>query len=445
MTASHRASAAAILLRQAGATAGQPVVALTRSPETLAILLHAAAAIGVPLFPLDPALPPSAIDDLRDQAGGRLLVGDGLPLSAERIAACPAGRPLPWHPPRGVALLVATSGSSGRPKAVMLTGNNLAASARASASRTPLGPGDRWLVCLPLFHIGGVSILTRCALANAEAVLHQGFDAGRVMHSLAAERITHLSLVPTMLAQLLDTGQCPPPSLRHVLVGGAALLDSLAERASAVGWPIQPTYGMSEAASQIATLTRLPRPWRQGHVGRPFDGVELALDGDGRIRVRGAMVMAGYANPALKGGDGLDDSWFVTSDLGEIAPSGDLVVLGRADEMIVSGGKKIHPATVEGLVANCPRLDAIGIASRPDPVWGEIVVAIFSGDLSTATLLDWCAANLPASLRPRQARRVDALPLLSNGKVDRSALRRLAVGIDPQAGAFREPQPALGY
>ena len=377
-------------------------------------------------------MPATVVADLLDQVGGALVVGDGRDLSTEQILCCPPGI---WRPFDGLALLIATSGSSGRPKAVMLTGRNLAAAAAASAKRTPLGPGDRWLACLPLFHIGGYSILVRCAQAGAEAIVHQGFDAARVMQTLETERISHVSLVPTMLARLLDFGRAPSSTLRHVLIGGAALSAPLAERAAAAGWPIQPTYGMSETAAQLATLPTLPRPWRQGHVGRPFDGIELAVKDDGRLMVRGPTVMAGYANPALKPGDGLSDGWFVTGDLAEITPAGDLVVLGRADDMIVSGGKNIHPAMVEELVATCPSVKAIGVAGRPDPVWGEIVVAVFSGDLGPDSLLDWCRANVAGALRPRAAIRVAALPLLATGKPDRAALRRLASGNDAEAGA----------
>jgi O-succinylbenzoic acid--CoA ligase len=316
----------------------------------------------------------------------------------------------------------------------MLTGAALAAAARASAARTPLVPGDRWLACLPLFHIGGYSILTRCALAGAEALIHARFDADRVMASLVEERLTHLSLVPAMLARLCDIGG-PPPHLRHVLIGGAALSADLAQRAAELGWPIQPTYGMSETASQVATLSVLPRGWQSGHVGSPLPGAEVALDDRGRLKVRGPMVMAGYANPDLRSGDGLVDEWFVTADLAELKPGGEVVILGRADDAIVSAGKKILPTLVEGLVSACPIVDEVGIAGRPDPVWGEVVVAVYRGSGPPDAVLDWCRAQVPDSLRPRAAVWVEVLPTLANGKPDRSALRRLALGSQPKSGA----------
>jgi O-succinylbenzoic acid--CoA ligase len=427
---SQRAAAAAALLRTAGADPGRPVAVISGSAAVVAILAYAAPVLPVPLFPLDPGLPDPVISDLLDQAGVSLVVSDR-PLSGRRhvptadVLHGPVGTAAPWRPPEGVALLIATSGSSGHPKAVMLTGAALAAAARASAAHTPLVPGDTWLACLPLFHIGGFSILTRCALAGAEALIHERFDAPRVMAALTHARVTHLSLVPAMLARLCDLGP-PPATLRHVLIGGAALSVDLAERAAGLGWPIQPTYGMSETASQVATLPALPHPWRAGHVGAPLPGAEVGLDPDGRLKVRGPMVMAGYANPDLRPGDGLSDDWFVTADLADIAEDNEIVILGRADDVIISAGKKVLPGMVEDLLRDCPLVDDVAVAGRPDPMWGNVVVAVFTGPGTPDTVLDWCRANVPGALRPRAAVWVEALPLLANGKPDRHALRRLA-------------------
>ncbi|SDE36548.1 class I adenylate-forming enzyme family protein [Rhodospira trueperi] len=426
----RRADAAAALLRSNGAAPGRPVAVVSGSATVVAVLAHAAPLLPVPLFPLDPGLPDPAITDLLGQAGVSLVVSDrafaGQPhVPATEVLACAVGQEASWRAPEGVALLIATSGSSGRPKAVMLTGAALAAAARASAARTPLGPGDAWLACLPLFHIGGFSILTRCALAGANALIHERFDVTRVMAALTDAGVTHLSLVPAMLARLCDFGP-PPATLRHVLIGGAALATDLAERAAGLGWPIRPTYGMSETASQVATLPALPHPWRAGHVGAPLQGAEVGLNGDGRLRVRGPMVMAGYANPDLRPGDGLSDGWFVTADLAEIRPDGEITILGRADDVIISAGKKVLPGMVEDLLARCPMVDAVAVAGRPDPVWGELVVAVFTGAGTPDAVLDWCRAEMPSTLRPRAAVKIGALPLLANGKPDRHALRRLA-------------------
>jgi O-succinylbenzoic acid--CoA ligase len=433
-----RASALAAKLRAAGARRGRPVVAVSASSEVLATAACAAFVLDCPFFPLDPALPEALAASLIEQAGAGLAIGEGQSLCARDILAAEPGPPPALRPPPGPALLIATSGSSGRPKAVVLAGAALRASALASAGITPLRAGDRWLACLPLFHIGGFSILARCAFSGATPVLHQGFDPERAFAALLRERISHVSLTPTMLAHLLALERPAPPALRHALVGGAALSGDLARRAAESGWPVQPTYGMSETAAQIATLPRLPPGWRSGEVGRPFDGVQAALDGDGRLKLRGPMLMQGYANPALSPGDGLSGGWFVTSDLAEISPEGELTILGRADEAIVSGGKKIFPATAEELLARCPGLNFVAVAGRPDPVWGEIVTALYCGPIPPGEVLDWCRENIAGAFRPRAAVRLDTPPLLANGKPDRLKLRELARGRQAETGRFRQ-------
>ncbi len=433
---SEAANAAAALLR-AGCRRSDAIAALTSSNRILQILIRATDMLGSPFMPLDPGLPDSAIDDLLRQADIQYLVGDramsGCVAISERDLFKDARDPVA-RTSRGLddmALFVATSGSTGHPRAVMLSSGALRAAATASQARCPLAPNDRWLVCLPLFHIGGYSILSRCALAGADAVIHEGFDPDRVVATLATERITHLSLVPAMLALLLDRAAAPPPTwLRHVLVGGAALDSDLAARATMSGWPIQPTYGMSETASQVATLAPLSRPaaraWRKGMVGQPLPGVEVAQSGDGRLMVRGPMLMAGYTNPTHRPGDGLIDGWFVTNDVAHIGPDGNLLVQGRIDDVIISGGKKILPALVEEALAVCPGLTAVSIVGRDDAVWGEIVTAVFCGAISEAALLEWARAHVPPSIRPRAAVCVPALPALASGKPDRIALRRMA-------------------
>lgn len=368
----------------------RPLIAST----DLALAAYAAALAGRAFFPLNPALPA----ETRARLAG--LVGPG----------------------GNVELIVATSGSSGEAKAVMLPPHALRAHAAASRARLALAAEDVWLDVLPLFHVGGLMILWRCAEAGAAVLLHDRFDPARVAADLP--RATHVSLVPAMLARLLDAGVPPGPRLRVCLVGGAALPGPLAERALAAGWPLCPTYGMSEAASQVATLVPASPGWRPGTVGRPLDGLELSLV-DGRIAVRGAMVMAGYANPAMRPGEGLRDGWFATGDLGAWDADGSLVVLGRADDVLISGGETIHPLAVEEIAARCPGVAAVAITARPDAVWGDRLVAAVVGEVTDEAFLAWCADHLPSFMRPREVVRLPALPLNATGKVDRRGLRRL--------------------
>jgi O-succinylbenzoic acid--CoA ligase len=307
---------------------------------------------------------------------------------------------------------------------VLLGARQLDSAARAANACLQLGAGDRWLNCLPLYHIGGQSILWRCARAAACVVLHDGFVAETVARDLDTHSITHLSLVPAMLARLLDLGCRPPSSLRAVLIGGAALSRPLYDRATAAGWPLHVSYGMSETAAQVATFTPNDGAWHEGLVGHPLPGHEIRIGNDGRIRIRGPQVMLGYLD-----GSGLDaEGWLTTGDLGEIDGDGRLTVLGRADDMLISGGRNIHPQEIESCLAACPGVVDVAVTGLPDPVWGDLVVALVVGSIDHADLLDHARRHLPSAALPRRIRQLDSLPRNAAGKLERAALRRLAAG-----------------
>ncbi len=323
----------------------------------------------------------------------------------------------------GIALIISTSGSEGKPRGVMLSAANLDAAAAASNRHLPVQAGDLWLACLPLYHIGGQMILWRCARAGAAVLLHDGFNAEAVAADLHHHPVTHISLVPAMLARLLETGVAPPARLRHVLVGGAALSQALFAKASAAGWPLNPSYGMSETAAQVATWTPADGPWHEGLVGRALGANEFALAADGRIRIRGAQIMAGYVD-----GGGIDaDGWLTTGDLGKIDPFLRLTVTGRADDMLISGGCNVHPREVESCIAGCPGVRDVAVTGQPDPVWGDLVVALVVGEASPESLDDWCRARLPGAARPRRIVHLTSLPRNAAGKFERLTLRRLAL------------------
>lgn len=341
--------------------------------------------------------------------------------------------------PEIAELLIATSGSTGEPKQVMLSEANLEASVQASRSRIPLGPGNIWLACLPLHHIGGIAIFYRCAEAGATVLLHQEFDAVRAWKAMEQHGVSHVSLVPAMLARLLEAG--PPPSqLKYALIGGGPLSENLAQRAHRAGWPICPSYGMSEAASQIATLATFPPDWREGMVGTPLPGISVEIldeygqpaKGEGRIRVRGPSVMLGYANPAHEAGLGLLDSAFDSGDRGYFDDRGNLVVLGRHDDMLVSGGVNVHPAEVEDLLLACPGVSDVAVTAVSDEVWGDRLTALLVGGATCRSVQDWCRKHLPSHLRPRRFVAVAALPRNALGKLERKRLPALALAGENQ-------------
>lgn len=426
------ARAASALRRAAGP--GNRVVALCSGPaQAVAIFAFASAFAGLAFMPVSSLLPRERREALLAAAGAVARFGEGgadpSPVLEAFSGAASVAAQAPEPEPE-VELVIATSGSSGEPKAVMLSPANLRAAALASAARLPLSPGDTWLACLPLWHIGGMAILHRCARAGAAVLLHDGFDAARVAADLARHAVPHVSLVPAMLARLLESG-APPPSLKSVLVGGGELSATLCRRAREAGWPVMPSYGLTECCAQVATLHAPGNDWQPGDVGPPLPGVAVDIAGAdaagvGRIRVRGATVMRGYLNPGLRPGEGMADGVFLTADLGRLDARGHLVVLGRADDMLVSGGVNVHPAEVERLLAACPLLQEAAVAGRSDPVWGDLLVAVYRGEAAPAAVEAWCREHLAGHLRPRAFLRVEALPLTPQGKPDRSALRRLA-------------------
>lgn len=382
---------------------------------------------------LDDAL--ALAGNLGNATGPLAMTGDSLALARHAFACSLSDRPYWPRPPgltpppaaalaSGAALIISTSGSEGQPRPVLLGNTQLDAAATASNTLLPLAPGDLWLNCLPLYHIGGQSILWRCARAPAGVLLHDGFVAERVAEDLARRPVTHISLVPAMLARLLELGLRPPPSLRVALIGGAALALPIYEKARIAGWPLYPSYGMSETAAQVATHTPADGPWHPGLVGRPMPGHEIRLAADRRIQIRGPQVMLGYLD-----GSGIDaDGWLSTGDLGAIDGEGRLTVTGRADDMLISGGRNVHPLEVESCLAACPGVRDVAVTGQADPVWGDRVVALIVGDATADDLQAHARRHLPSAALPRRILFVEHLPRNATGKLERAALRRIAAG-----------------
>lgn len=437
----------AALLRRQGLGAGQVVICDADPGVELIALQHALARAGAALMPVPPSLPPATLTALMRQTGaewrwrvegtdGRL-VPTGVAANTEaqptvetRVESSGETGVVTGLLGGALALLIQTSGSGGAPKAVMLTHAAVLASCALINRTIGLGPGDEWLCCLPLQHIGGVAIGYRCALAGAtlrlQAGLAAGFDVAAVKAGLAHGAATHLSLVPPMLARLLDADVRPPPSLRVVLVGGQALHSGLARRALDAGWPLYVTYGMSETCSQIATAPYGQATAAPTRVGPVLAGFELDCARCGEppraLRLRGPMLMSGYANPARRAGDGLTNGWFVTSDLACVDAAGALHLLGRADDVLVIGGVNVLPAAIEDRLARAPGVEAVAVVGVPHAVWGRTLAACYTGNAVPAELEEWCRARLPSVERPRRFVRCSELPLLASGKVDRAGL-----------------------
>ena len=299
--------------------------------------------------------------------------------------------------PGAVWVVIHTSGTTAAPKPVELTHGNFAASAAASAWNLGVDPDDRWLCALPLFHVGGLSILTRSAIYGTCAVVHDRFDPGAVRDSLESGEATLVSLVATQLRRLRAAGLSEAPALRAALLGGGPVPPELVDWAHGIGLPVIPTYGMTETCSQIATPRLLP-------------GVEVRTGADGELLVRGPMVASGALG---------EDGWLHTGDRGHVEPDGTLHVEGRIKDVIVTGGENVAAAEVEDALLAHPAVEDAAVVGRPDPEWGESVTAyvVLSAEASDAELTAHCRERLAGYKVPRAIERVSELPRTDSGKL----------------------------
>ncbi len=398
-------------LRDAAVAGGRALngaarVAIALPPgEEFVIALHACLVAGGAAVPVDLRL---SDDEQAARRGGAEVTID-TPLAAPSGLA---GQPASLEPGRGgggdaEVAIMHTSGTTAAPKPVVLTAGNFLASALGSAVALGLDPAERWLCPMPLTHVGGLSIPIRSAIYATTAVLHGRFDTEAVLNELMdpARRITLVSLVPTMLARLLDAGLERPPSLRWALLGGGPIPAPLLERAERAGVPVAPTYGMTEACSQIATF------------GWPLAGVDLVAAEDGELLVRGPIVSAG----AVAG-----DGWLHTGDLGRFDDRGRVEIIGRKSDTIVTGGENVAPSEVEAVLLEHPAVADAAVHPRPDPEWGEAVVAtlVLRDGLAVTPdeLRTHCAARLAGFKVPKAFGFAERLPRTSSGKLLRRQL-----------------------
>jgi O-succinylbenzoic acid--CoA ligase len=336
-----------------------------------------------------------------------------------------------------------TSGTSGRSKGACLSRASVLASAEGALERLGTVVAERWLACMPLFHVGGLSILMRSVRFGGSVRLLPRFDAAEVSDALDAGDVAAVSLVPTMLSRLLaHRGTRPsPPGLKVVLLGGAAAAPELIARALAAGYPVCPTFGLTEACSQVATAA--PPPVGAAHTQpmRPLQGTELRIVHEGRdvtpgtpgeILVRGPTVMRGYLNHPQATARALQGGWLHTGDIGCLEADGALHVLDRRDDLIVSGGENVYPAEIEAVLLEHPDVEDAGVAGVPDEDLGARVVAWIVPPPGAApdveALRRHCRRCLAGCKQPREFRVVEALPRNAAGKLQR---RRLGEGSAP--------------
>jgi O-succinylbenzoic acid--CoA ligase len=411
---------------------------------------------GRAVLPLDPAAP---APELRRLLG---LVRPTHLVDADGRRRLPDGRPLP----DGVAAVVATSGTAGVPKAVELTATGVRAAALATSAALGAGEGDRWLACVPLHGVAGLAIVARAWHGGMPLTVHDGFDPDAV-DPASRHGATLVSLVPTMLWRLVAAG-CDLRGFRRILVGGGPIPPELLARAAELGANVVTTYGLTETCGGVV------------HDGHPVDGVELAV-GDStsevgrrrspaglrsdegaagdegatreagdqapvahrsvsteqQIRLRGPMVMRGYHGDPAATAAALRGGWLHTGDVGRLLPDGRLRVLGRRDEVIISGGVNVHPVEVEQILSCHPLVGDVAVAGAPDPEWGQRVVAFVvprrpDRPPSLEELRGFAREQLAAAKAPRQLVLVDEVPRSPGGKLLR---RSLPAGSSPRPAA----------
>jgi len=346
-------------------------------------------------------------------------------------------RPEPFDLPEWAVddplVVMFTSGTTGEPKAVVLTLANVLAGATASVFRLGLTPEDCWHVALPMYHMGGLAPVYRSVVYGTALSVQQGFDPETTLSALRTADATCLSLVPTMLERLLEAGTFP--ELRFVLLGGAPCPPTLVERAHDRGVPVAPTYGMTEAASQIATARPAAAAETPESVGNPLMFAELSVLGEagapceagerGELVVSGAMVTPGYLDPA-ETESAFCSAGLRTGDRGYRDEAGRVYVEGRVDDTIVTGGENVDHEEVAAALRRHDAVADCAVVGLPDEEWGERVAALVVPDCETTAddLRAHCRERLADYKRPRTVGFASEIPRTASGTVDRDAVRR---------------------
>jgi O-succinylbenzoic acid--CoA ligase len=393
---------AAGALHMRGVRRGEPVALLLEPGLPLVEALHGCLLLGAPAVPIDPRLAEREREALLRDIEVRVV----RPLRGDTGVF-----ELPGPPERDeVALIMHTSGTTGRPKPVALTFGNIRANARGLAQAMQLSDDERWLSPLPLAHVGGLMVVLRSALMATTAVIAPPpFDEHAIAARLRDDDITIASLVPAQLQRLLDAGARPGSRLRRVLLGGGPMPSALLARARAAGFPVCPSYGLTQACSTVT----VGEPGDLETAGRPLPGVGVAVTEAGEIVVSGATVSA---LGSLR-----------TGDLGHIDAQGRLVVTGRKGDVIISGGENVSPAEVEAVLAEHADVAEVAVFARPHALWGEaitaLVVARDDAELSQGELRAHCLDRLARFKVPKAFEIVSELPRTESGKVRRGELR----------------------
>jgi len=442
--------AARVSLQRHDIRSGDVAAVLSRNSISYAVLLFAAFRSGVTLMPLNLRLNQSAWMSQMEKAHGRVVIVDAgygalTFLSGVRSVRIDdivsAEIPPRSHPPTAAysldaeALIIFSSGSAGPSRGVRLTWRNLYASALGTASVIACDESDCWLAVLPFYHVGGILIPFRTALAGCNALIMDRFDPQAIIAAAAAGRLGYLSVVPTMLTEVISADASN--DLRHVkgiILGGAACPKRLRDEITARRLPVLTTYGMTETTSMVTLLPPADGPDKLHTAGKALPYRELDIvdalgepvppGQPGRIMVRGEAVFSRYLD--IPQSPLTQDGWFDTGDDGLLDDEGYLTVIGRADSVIMSGGEKIDLNEIERSINMLDGVSGVVVMGIPDVKWGTRPVAfveLSDPQVTTRAFKEALAPRLPKIMIPDHIVIVDRLPLTGTGKYDRQSLR----------------------
>ncbi|MUL68200.1 AMP-dependent synthetase [Mycobacterium sp. CBMA 234] len=445
-----RVRGAADQLRHLGIGVGDVVAVKLPNRIEFVIALFAAWRLGAALTPINPSLTDTEVDRQLDDSGARVLLtdqdpsttGDVFTLLVGDLPAQPRGNSAPPHEDSSaLALLIYTSGTTGTPKGVMLDHANLNAMADMGLHALQVGPSDRSLLILPLFHVNGivVSVVTPL-LAGASVVIADRFHPSTFFEIVERERPTFFSAVPTiytLLAAQPDDVRPDTSSVRFAICGAApASADLLTRFETRFGFPLVEGYGLSEGTC-ASTINPIAGERRAGTVGKPFPGQHIRIIDptggdvpsgvDGEVLIAGPNVMRGYLGRPDDTARTVIDGWLHTGDIGHLDTDGYLTLAGRSKDMIIRGGENIYPTEIEDILVSDPTVLEAAVIGAPNEKWGEIVVAYVQPRPATtidpAALQDLCATKLARYKRPAAIIVVDAIPKNPVGKTDKKSLR----------------------
>ena len=435
-----------------------PIASLTKSGVDFAIALHSAIRISRPILPLNTRLTVNELVwQLQHAEVDYLLFDESNKVIAEELAVICEVRLIPISElrekssspvsglksellPTDPLAIVFTSGTTGNPKATVLSHRNFYWSAVASEANIGVRDSDLWLACMPLFHVGGLSILLRSAIYGTSVTIHDSFDENLVNIALNSGDVTLLSLVPTMLERILSTQPTKiryPDTIRAVLLGGGPATPELIRRGQLQGLPLLQTYGLTEVTSQVTTVPISNAFERAGSAGLPLlaatvrldsgDGDEPALGEPGQILVNGATVTSGYLQENTSVSDKIKEGWLYTGDLAIRDDAGFLTIKGRSDDLIVTGGENVHPAEVEQIVESYPGVIEAAVVGLDDVEWGKKITSVVVMEADSIVTEEELTSYVRDRIAGYKVPRIwlisaDPLPRTASGKLKRYAV-----------------------